>query len=116
MGKPLASGLDDGSLVHTHIRHAHSSLYLRLRCYWPQTQLYLDGIRHGTAYHALKGWRMSSPLPSDLSKVWVMSSPMTCACLVLVTCYREISSDVSANFDRMTLGLGTGDGGVARDG
>ncbi|OBT63467.1 hypothetical protein VE03_08113 [Pseudogymnoascus sp. 23342-1-I1] len=47
---------------------------------------------------------------------WVTSSPMTFVCLVLVTCYREISSDVSANFDRMTWVVGTGDGGVARDG
>lgn len=75
----------------------------------------LGGIRRGTACHALKGWRMSSLIPSDLSKAWVTSSPMTCVCLVLVTCYREIPSGVSVDFDRMTLGVGTGDGGVARD-
>lgn len=76
----------------------------------------LDGIRRGTACHALKGWRISSPVPSGLSKHGVTSSPVTCVCLFLVTCYREISSDVSANFDRMTLGVGTGDVGAARDG
>lgn len=32
-GKLLASGLDYGSLVHTHIHHARSSCYLQRRCY-----------------------------------------------------------------------------------
>lgn len=76
----------------------------------------LDDIRRGTAYHALKGRRMSSPLLDDLWKVWVTSSLMTFVCLVLVTCYREISSGASSNFDRMTLGVAIGGGGAVRDG
>lgn len=116
-GKLLASGLDYGSLAHTHIHHAHSSYYLQRRCYSPQMLFAdLDGIRRGSVYHALKGWRMSSPLPDDLWKAWVALSLMTFVCLALVICYHEISSDVSSNFDRMILGVATGDGGAVRDG